>query len=447
MGALLVQGEGLPDGVRAALDSRATWTLDWRSAQRNAVLDCADLPLPAGEAESTALDLLDLTTAVYLADLAVERGENEEWARDLELVLAVREPDFWQAEEPALARLLQRMTGDNFRLTFHPRVEEDVPLASGEPWLFTDSVCLVSGGLDSAAGAAMLLRTERHPRLVLHRSGNPAVAQAQDRVVQVLEDKWPEQFCLSQVRLAPSSHRTGALPFPGPAQRETSRRCRSLLFMTLGALAACAEEVEEVYLCDNCLLTSAVPLSVARSGGFTTHSTHPAVLAEYNGILSRAGWPIRLLNPLAFQAKGEIIRTILRPVLSPSEIAQTVSCWAVGRQQRQCGGCLPCLLRRIALLAAGLPDEVYGVDLLGSPQAFVGTDAYRNLVDLLGWATRVLSTPEARMALEFPSLLEAAEGGAQLRDVIHALRRQATEVFEVVQRRFPAAARLMGELG
>ena len=394
-----------------------------------------------------ALDLLDVTTAIYLADLAVRRGENEAWVRDLELVLAVREPDFWDGEEPALARLLQRMTGDNFRFHFHPRQGGETPPASGEPWLHTDGICLLSGGLDSAAGAAMLLRTDRCPRLVMHRSGNPAVAQAQDRVTQTFAEKWPDQFCLSQVRLAPSSHRTGARPFPAPAERETSRRCRSLLFMTLGALAAQAEGVEEVYLCDNCLLTSAVPLSPARSGGFTTHSTHPAVLAEYSGLLDRAGWVVRLLNPLAFQAKGEIINACLRPVLSPGEIGQTVSCWAVGRQQRQCGGCLPCLLRRIGLLAAGLPDEVYGLDLLANPRAFVNTDAYRNLVDLLGWATRVLSTPQARLPLEFPSLLEAAEGGAQIRDVVHALRRQATEVFEVVQRRFPAAARLMAEGG
>ncbi len=447
MAVLLLQAEGLPESARAAAEGRAAWALDWRSDRRNAVLDCTDLPLPAGESEDLALDLLDVTTAVYLADLAVRRGENEAWVREIELVLAVRELDFWTGQEPALARLLQRMTGDSFRFRFYPRAEEDTPLASGEPWLHTDGICLLSGGLDSAAAAAMLLRTERCPRLVMHRSGNPTVAQAQDRVTQTFADKWPDQFCLSQVRLAPSSHRTGALPFPAPAERETSRRCRSLLFMTLGALAARAEGVDEVYLCDNCLLTSALPLSEARSGSFTTHSTHPAVLAEFTRLLDHAGWPVRLLNPLAYQTKGEVIRAFLQPVLSPAEIAQTVSCWAIGRQQRQCGGCLPCLLRRIGLLAAGLPDEVYALDLLASPEAYLHTDAYRNLVDLLSWATRVLSTPEERLPLVFPSLLEVAEGGTQIRDVVRALRRQATEVFEVVQRRFPAAAKLMAEGG
>jgi 7-cyano-7-deazaguanine synthase in queuosine biosynthesis len=443
----LLQGEGLPDGARAAAESRAAWTLDWRSDRRNAVLDCAGLPLPDGEDEPLALDLLDVATAIYLADLAVKRGENEEWVRQVGLTLAVREPDFWDGQKAALERLLQRMTGDNFGFSFHSRqAEGDAPPAAGETWVHTDSVCLLSGGLDSAGGAAMLLRTERCPRLVMHRSGNPAVAQAQDRVTEIFGEKWPDQFRLSQVRLAPSSHRTGAVPFPVPAERETSRRCRSLLFMTLGALAAQAEGVEEVYLCDNCLLTSAVPLTEARSGSFTTHSTHPAVLAEFSGLLEQAGWPVRVLNPFACQAKGEIIRTFLQPVLNPAEIGQTVSCWAIGRQQRQCGGCLPCLLRRIGLLAAGQPEDVYGVDVLAHPQSLAGTDAYRNLVDLLAFTSRVLSTPELRLGLEFPALLEVAEGGAQVLDLARGLRRQATEIFEVIHRCFPAAAQLMGEL-
>ena len=447
MAVILVQGEGLPEGAWAAAESRAAWALDWRSDRRNAVLDCAGLPLPEGDDGPLARDFLDVATALYLADLAARRGENEAWVRDVELILAVREPDFWHAEQAALARLLLRMTGDNFSFDFYPRAAaEEAPTAAGETWLHTDSVCLLSGGLDSAAGAVMLLRTERSPRLVMHRSGNPAVAQAQDRVTGIFEEKWPDQFRLSQVRLAPSSHRTGALPFPAPGERETSRRCRSLLFMTLGALAAVAEEVEEVYLCDNCLLTSAVPLTEARTGSFTTHSTHPAVLAEFGRLLEHAGWHVQVLNPLACQTKGEIIRTLLQPVLSPAEIAQTVSCWAIGRQQRQCGGCLPCLVRRFGLLAAGQPDEVYAVDVLAHPRSLVGTDAYRNLLDLLAFTSRVLSTPEVRLPLEYPALLEVAEGDTQVRDVARGLRRQATEIFEVVQRRFPAAAQLMGEL-
>jgi hypothetical protein len=419
--------------------------LDWRSAQRNAACDHSELPLPSGPERAVARDLLDMATAIYLADLAVPRGRNEDFVRELELVLPVREPDFWQAQEPHLAWLLQRLCGDQVHLEFHPREGEDSPVESARPWIEADSVSLLSGGLDSAAGAALLLRTDRRPRLIMHRSGNPAVAQAQDRLTDTLAQKWPDQFRLSAVRLAPSSHRTGALPFPGPELRESTRRCRSLLYLALGAVAAAGEGVDELYLYDNAVLTSAVPLSAARCGSFTTHSTHPAVLAQFNELLRAAGLTVQVQNPFLYQAKGELIRTCLQPVFSPQEILQTVSCWAVGRQQRQCGGCVPCLLRRISLLAAGLPDEVYERDLLGHPYHYQDTDGHRNLTDLLGWAACVLSTPELRLPLEYPSLLEVQAGGAQVMEVVRALRRQATEIFDVVQRHFPAAAALMND--
>jgi 7-cyano-7-deazaguanine synthase in queuosine biosynthesis len=443
----IIQAEGRErDAAILAAAHPDACLLDWRSEQRNALLDCSALPLPDGPQRALGLDFLDVAVGVYLADLASLRGRNEDWVRDLDLELAVREVDFWRAHQTDLTRLLHRFTGDNLRLRFVPRREEADAPCGGASWLHTDSVCLVSGGLDSAAAAVMLLRTGRHPRLVMHRSGNPMVTEAQDRLAGVLEGYWPDQSRVAAVRLSPSSHRTHALPFPPPEQRESSRRCRSFLFMTLGALAAAGEGVNEVYLCDNALLSAGVPLTEARSGSFTTHSTHPAALAQFNGLLAAAGWPVTVQNPFMYQTKGEIIRTFLQPVLTPQEISQTVSCWAVGRHQRQCGGCVPCLLRRFGLLRAGIPDEVFAADVLASPDDFRGTEAHRNLVDLLGWSMQVLSTPEMHLPLHYPSLLEMQAGGADLMDTIRALRRQAMEIFEVTHRCFPEAARLMGEL-
>ena len=439
----MFQTEGRTAGAAQHCAEPNVCLLDWRSEQRNALLECSALPLPSGKERPLALDFLDVAVGVYLADLAVPRGRNEDFVRDIELDLAVRELDFWEAHQRDLSQLLHRVSGDNFDLRFSARAEEgDLP--SAPAWPSADSVCLVSGGLDSMAGAALLLRTGRFPRLVMHRSGNPTVAEAQDRVAATLEEHWPDCSRLSPVRLAPSSHRTHALPFPPPDRRETTRRCRSVLFMALGALAARGEGVEEVYLCDNAVLTAAVPLSEARIGSFTTHSTHPVALAKFNDLLEAAGWKVRLVNPFLYQAKGEIIRNCLQPVLSPQEIEQTVSCWAIGRHQRQCGACVPCLLRRFALLSCDLSDEVYGTDVLATPHDARNTEAYRNLTDLLGWARRLLFTPEVQIPLQYPSLLEMQEGGAQVMDVVRALRRQATEIFEVTQRRFPEAAALMG---
>ena len=42
------------------------------------------------------------------------------------------------------------------------------------------------------------------------------------------------------------------------------------------------------------------------------------------------------------------------------------------------------------MLAAGLPDEAYAVDVLARPAAYVGTEAYTNLMDLLSHAAEFL---------------------------------------------------------
>jgi hypothetical protein len=208
-------------------------------------------------------------------------------------------------------------------------------------------------------------------------------------------------------------------------------------------VAARAEGAEEVYLYDNALLTAAVPLSAARAGSFTTHSTHPQVLQRMNALVAAADWPITALNPFAYETKGEVVGTHLRPFLTPEEVEATVSCWRVGRQQRQCGGCVPCLLRRLGLLAAGLPDELYAEDLLAQPLAYQGSEGWRNLVDLLTWISTVLSTPRSHLALEYSSLVTSSQGGAQLLDVLDALHRQAAEISEVVHRLCPATAALL----
>jgi 7-cyano-7-deazaguanine synthase in queuosine biosynthesis len=441
--ARFIQAEGWPG---ASGGPEEAIRLDWRTERRNAGLTAEGIALPEGVAGRWVQDLVDVATAVYLSDLATPRGQNEQWLRELELELAVREIDFWKAQEEKLSYLLYVLTHDNYRFTFHSRTEPS-PLPAADPWIETDCVCLLSGGLDSAAGSAALLHTGRHPRLVVHSSGNPTVAAAQDHILDLWEKKWAGEFARARVRLAPSAHRTGAWEYPPPEQRETSRRSRSFLYLALGVAAAWGEDVAEVYLYDNAVLTAAVPLSEARASSFTTHSTHPQVLQGMNELVAAAGGEITCLNPFAYQTKGEVIRTHLRPYLTPGEIEATVSCWRVGRQQRQCGTCVPCLLRRIGLLAAGLPDEVYEDDLLAKPLQYRGTEGWRNLIDLLGWTSTVLATPRMQMAMEYSSLLSSAQGGANLLDVIDALRRQAGEVFEVVSRHFPAAAKLMAGRG
>lgn len=439
--------DGMAEADQCLLLPTATLQLGWYSSWRNVHFDLTPLRAAVGSPSPVVADLLDLAAAVYLADLALPRGRNEQFVRDVGLHVPVREPELWRNLKSEVNYLLYLLTGDNIAVTFHERRTEAESKGSPVSVAPTDCdcVCLLSGGVDSLAGAVALLRTGRRPLFVTHRSGNPTAAEAQRFVIEALRRFRPSLRHVL-VTLMPRSS-VGTLPFPPADVREPSRRSRSLLFMALGIAAAAGLGSTEVYACDNGVLTVALPLSASRVGGLSTRSTHPAVLGRLSALCRDLGLTCQVINPFVYQTKTELIRDVLRPVLSLDEIQATVSCWMTGRRHRQCGGCVPCLLRRVSMLAAGLPDEAYEMDLLARPGDYVGTDAYVNTVDFLSYVNRLSALSNADLLLSAPALLDLQAHNVSVADVVSMLKRFAAEGREVAEGQFPAAARLGSELG
>ena len=435
---------GMPQGAVPAQSGDDAWHLDWDSDRRNAARDLSSLcAISRVPCPPVLEDLLDIATAVYLADIASPRGTLQEWVRDIQISVPVRDLEFWLNAHGDLTYLLYTLTRDNISIQFHQHEHTEPSLPPPPtPVPDVDCVCLLSGGLDSFAGAAMLLHTGRTPLLLSHQSGNPATEAAQRQVVASLERLAPGQATWVGLRIAPSRATSHTLPFPPPASRENSRRARSILFMAMAATAAHAVGVPEAYMCENGILTAALPLTPARTGSLSTRSTHPVAIKLFADILSAADLACDILNPFTHQTKAEIIRTFLKPLIPPAEIAQTLSCWAAGRHHRQCGGCIPCILRRISLLAAGLADEAYMIDVLATPQEHRGTDAYGNLVDLITQAATLLGRTDLDILLEFPQLLDLEVADVSVQDTLRALKRHAAEVYRILREYFPASAAL-----
>lgn len=410
------------------------------SARTEAICVPADDPLP-----DAAEDLLDIAVALYAADIAVMRGERERWTREIDLAVPVRLIDLWNDAAEDLRRLTYELTRDTVRLTFYESHEAPPRecAAANAPGFEPDCVCMLSGGLDSLAGAVMLHETGRRPIWSLHRSGNPAVRTAQERALAALDDHWPGRGSARPGTVEPNSRGEAALPYPAPEKREPSRRCRSFLFMALALATAEAVGVDDVYMPENGVLTAGLPLVASRAGSNSTHSTHPSALKLMNEIAKRAGLRGRLCNPFVYQTKSELIRDILAPNLSVSEIQNTASCWAVGRANRQCGGCIPCLLRQIGMAWAELPSEAYMLEPLARPSDYVGTDAYGNVVDMLRQAERASRLSEAEMLVAHPELLSLHSAGLDVDGVAAMFRRHAEQTLTVVRDRYTEAARLL----
>ncbi len=408
--------------------------IDLRAPGRNFALDTGRFARQLrGTIPPRLRDLIEIAATVYAADLALKRGQNEQWVRSVFCRIPVREADFWRSVEPQLAEFLYVLSHDNFGFEFRARAERaegppDIPPSSALQGF--DCVALFSGGIDSFSGATALLATDRTPLFVAHRPQNALVAAAQEHVRQCLETRFGRKIEVIVNRSGPVRPEGAAQPFPPPEARETSQRTRSFLYLSLAAVACRAAGVRQLICPENGVLAINPPLTEARVGGNSTAGARPRALARFAGLLEALGLSVEVQNPFIYQTKGQLVRDVLRPHFSAKQIQGTVSCWMAGRASRPCGGCVPCLVRAVAMQAAGLPPEAHVADPLG-PEQMTGrdTDARANLVDLISLARRVSRLTDAALLREYPVLLDLPPT-ADLGEVAGMLRRFADEVHQ-----------------
>jgi hypothetical protein len=110
---------------------------------------------------------------------------------------------------------------------------------------------------------------------------------------------------------------------------------------------------------ENGLIALNVPLDPLRLGAFSTRTTHPFYIARWNELLNILGISGRIENPYWDKTKGEMAAGCRNPALLAKLAPKSLSCasptkgrW-LGLGTGHCGFCLPCLIRRAALLGTG----------------------------------------------------------------------------------------------
>jgi len=445
MTARVLALSGLAEARIERLDPARDIVLDWVSTDRNTHLGDEAIEESLGVTlDPPARDLLEVAAAIVLGDQCVTRGQNEAWVRDVEYVLPVRSTALWRRATPILHSLLHLMTWDNIALSFDLRPGGRKP---GRPRrvsadIGVDCVSLLSGGIDSFAGAVMLLESGRTPLFVTHQSRNPTIRQAQSHVLEVLEGRYAGRFRSVVATLGTSRVRQPLYPLPDDEERETSQRARSLWYLALACVCSRCVGVRDVYLCENGVLAAHLPMAPSRIGSFSTRTAHPAVLSMFADLVAiTMDHAVSIANPFTTQTKGEMVRYVLRHRIPEQAIRGTESCWQSGRRPRPCGACVPCLMRALAFASAGVGQEVYEVDLLGNPAAHVQTEGYRNLVDLLSIVRDFTILTDEQLIRRYPDIIMD-----QLPEqtIISTYRRYAQEVVEQARSRFPELARLLG---
>lgn len=341
----------------------------------------ADLAAERLTTPAIAVDILHLAMAVYSADMYVLRSTGyDSWTRHFRLHLPVVEPDLWQNNLTLVTEMLSFLTGDHWEISLRRREQQDEQDREDaeEPEFQPSGVCLFSGGLDSYIGALELLEAKERLALVGHHGAGTA-NQAQLQAHRVVENHYPDRSLWLHLYVQP--------PMPEVGEPEKTTRSRSILFLALGTAVACSYgEPLPLYVPENGLISLNPPLTDSRMGSLSTRTTHPHFLALYRELLNALGTGVSVETPYRFTTKGEMAKNMLSNAAFTAGVDYSVSCSHpdVGRYQgaspgQHCGYCVPCIIRRAALLKAGIDDpKSYLTDIRTNPPAR-GSETSRDL--------------------------------------------------------------------
>jgi 7-cyano-7-deazaguanine synthase in queuosine biosynthesis len=308
------------------------------------------------------------------------------------------DPARWDAATSSLTGCLRKLSGDEITFTW-PARSKITGLGSHRAKLPRgfDAVCLFSGGVDSLLGAFRLVSDGKKVLLVGHQADGTA-ASAQTQLAAALRQNFPKQVALIQCRV--SRGWTASPRFPLPEKCEDTHRPRSFLFLGVAIAVANAAGIGDIYIPENGLIALNPPLQISRIGSLSTRTAHPIFLTRFLDFLQGARlYAGSIRNPFLYQSKTDMLRE-LDPALSQA-VVRSVSCARPQRYKdrgvRHCGYCVPCVYRRVSLMAAGLDRAgEYAFDVYNDLPSMTPT-TQADFKALVQFAQRVTSaTPATR---------------------------------------------------
>ena len=330
-------------------NSGVVWPSRPKAETGDVISDLSPMLTEIGPVADAAVDLIRFATAAYIADERIERPPS--FNRTLEVAVQVTDLDRWgDGALDVLADLLEATTGDRWELEAVAADPLAEPEATRDEPRRVDRIALLSGGLDSFAGAA--LTSETGNIAYLGHWDIPTVKGAQNKVRDHFRDLGrPLDYVQLQHGL-----RTG--------KREHSQRTRAVLFKSLAVALATARGARVVEVPENGFTSLNPPLGPERGGPLTTRSTHPMTISAVNGLLAAIGLDIRVENPHQWRTKGELVDLASGHLPQFAEgVAKTYSCakmdggrYRGGDWNKHCGLCYACMVRRGAIAASGVAD-------------------------------------------------------------------------------------------
>ncbi len=392
--------------------------------------------IPRGDIHPLVRDLVEIGVVLYMAGVQVPRQDH--LGRRMELEIHVRRRT-WNAVAHRIECTASILTRDDLTVRFLPKAED----FSQEPARLrrerTDRpICLFSGGLDSLAGAVHLLEAGERPILLSHYANSTLAALQKGLIERLRKIYGADRLDHLGVYVGPSNSPSNPLPLR-PRQREPlARFLRPFMLFSLACSAALHLGSRRVLVCESGPL-ALYPLF--NEGQIRTRSVDPRFVEGFEDLVRRVfRTSLRIENPLLYMTKGEALKPFARPELS-GLIAASNSCWhwaqlkAVASRQgldatgkTHDGKCLPCLIRRASVHAAGLWDADAGY-LTDAFQDFANLDreSVLTIADYYRFCENARTLDSARMLFLAPDFSVRARG-VDCDRLLRMFRRSAREL-------------------
>lgn len=330
-----------------------------------------------------AFDIFLLGCYVYGIDILLPRKDFSEngWLREIEVEFPVESPEIFEKGKIELEQLLSFLTGDNWSISFTKRDITSMYLFRPQAKVWTEKyrqsfkkVSLFSGGLDSLVGVIDHLSNSKDKLvLISHYDGVFKGAKSdQDKISQIFKKKF-SNYHLIQTRVDLSNVDTNG----NARENEPSLRSRSFLFLCQAILVAYSiGDGIEILIPENGTISLNHPLTPSRRGSCSTRTAHPHYLARLVVFLSQLGLNHQIKNEYEMETKGDMLKKCIDADILIETYKHSCSCakrghkvhWDV-RTASQCGVCMPCIYRRVALHQIGLDNEIVGTNLF-NPQKY-----------------------------------------------------------------------------
>lgn len=389
-------------------------------------------------------DLLVVSSAIYVTDLAVKRGEAENYIRDIDLTIEVVNIHAFERIKDDLLQALIVLSNDNWTLNFRQKNGQSESLQRRQE---KEGVALLfSGGLDSFSAAARFLKAKTPLYLISHVTHNRVIEGSQKVLVQILEKHFSHSCERIPFRVFGRSH--GALTFPSEDDRENTQRTRSFLFLAVAALSARRIGIKKVLtIAENGQFAIHLPLNSARVGPFSTHTAHPEFIFYMQKLLRvlLSFEELTIENPYVYMTKSEVLSDLGPDMYK--YIPSSVTCWKASRvsEMSHCGFCIPCISRRIALEHLNLGIAEYKRDLFSEDVDTLPPDdtGKRNLNDLAEFISNFRKYTPRKKELLLENFWELYNEYFDQDAVINMYARFSAEAYRVLSK-YPTLKRLIG---